>query len=158
MLDRTYKHWGPPSRQGSTEQLDWEPQPGLASYPEENLKTNYRLEKTIETIKAETADRSGCCQLLQRVSRSWRQITIFVQTHGSAHSSLEVLRQQLGDSGQDVCDAVQSILKVGRYICGNILETWNFYDHWFLWRDQTSDHDRLLSIYLFIHYWGCSLQ
>lgn len=45
-LDRTYKRWGPPSHQGGTEQLDWEPQLGSASYPEENLETIDKLENT----------------------------------------------------------------------------------------------------------------
>lgn len=60
------------------------------------------------------------------------QITVFVLCHCRAHSLVQVLAHQLGHPRQDVSDAVQPFLKVGRHVRVNILKTRNFYDHWLL--------------------------
>lgn len=95
MLDKTYKHWGPPFHQGGTEQPDWEPQLGLASYPAENLETNDNHENTELKVKN---------KLLENPTNL--PVTVFVLTHSSAHSFLQVFRHELGDPWQDICDTV----------------------------------------------------
>lgn len=83
------------------EQQDWEPQRVLASYPEENLETDDRRER--DKMLANIPNK---LQKERERKKKEREVTIFILTHGDAHSFLQVLRHQLGDPGQDVCDIV----------------------------------------------------
>lgn len=95
MLDKPYKHWGPPSHRGGMEQLDWEPQLGSASYPEENLETGDNHEDTERRVHN---------KLLENQTNLL--VTVFVLTHSGAHNFLQVLRHELGDPWQDICDTI----------------------------------------------------
>lgn len=64
-------------------------------------------------------------------------ITIPVLAHSGAHSFVQVIRHQLGHAGKDLCDGIQAILKVRLYVCGDVLQAWNFHGHRFLFRSRT---------------------
>lgn len=57
-----------------------------------------------------------------------RLTTFLVVTHSGAHSLVKVIRHQLGNAGKDLCYSIQMILDIQLYICGNVLQTWNFND------------------------------
>lgn len=90
-MSKTYRRWGPPSPLGDMEQLDWEPQPGLVSYPEEILETMNNDEETEPGLR--------------RNQQLRRQLTVSVLTNSHAHSFVQVLRHQFWDPRQHICDA-----------------------------------------------------